>query len=489
MFKLFHSSSYEKVHGDLLKMAVGDFSMNCAPVVGEKSLLSTLKKTIRSLKSLIRIVDKSSSELYQKMEDTSARSTLITVQVEEITATMREMAEGMQDASEHAQYISDQIHPIHTFLEGVKESNSLIVQSSTQFLGEVSSGRVEMSVAMEQMQLISKDSTQIYVKMDELNKALEKIADMTTLIEHISQQTQLLALNANIEAARAGEQGKGFAVVAQEISKMAIQTKQETVNIQELIQTVTTSADGLRGSIHQMQDTVGTGAHTLQGAVSKYERMETFLSQLLGDMRGVDNRLEGVTSNTLSISNSINQTSAMIQQVAAGSEEVLAAADVQLQNILGINESIQEATRSSLSLRSVVSQFKLPSIQHYHALQKELDAWMESATGMRAIMVSLIEARDPVKIKDWYQKKEAQELLLQTCMKELESKLKETSDRKYFSSLRSAWDAFGVIKDQNAAWMLEGEYDKAKQALTSRGRESFKQAVDVATEWMEQVGQ
>lgn len=488
MIKLLHLAEYNQIESSLSKLADGDFRVNSdGVVIKERStMLPILKRTIRSLKSLVRVVDHSSRELHIKMEDTSGKSAMISEQVEGVTSTIREIAVGMQDASEHVSDIADEMNRIHHFLQEVKGKNGSIVGLSEELSEEVSLGKREMSSAMEQMSYISGESIQVQERMNRLGQAIEKIADITRLIEEISSQTQLLALNANIEAARAGEQGKGFAVVAKEITKLAVQTKQGTLGIQELIGTVTQSADVLGESINKIDVTIGTGVQTLETAVDKYKKVETFLVQIVGEMREVDGKLEGITGSTLSITDSVTQTSAMIQQVAAGSEEVLASVEVQQQNLLDINDNIQESAIKSLSLRSSVSQFRLPSGHDSHPLQNEMNSWIECAMAIRAVMVSMIESREIEKIRAWHRKKEMNEAHLEICFQNIEAKVKTEKDRHYFDALCTAWQEFGGIKDQNAKWMLEGEYDKAKQALITKGRSCFKKAMDLVTEWMEE---
>ncbi|WP_373232401.1 methyl-accepting chemotaxis protein [Cohnella sp.] len=483
--KLFRSFTSRWIEEQLANMAVGDFSTNLSFNGRGHFLMVALKKTISSLKALIRLVDRSSKHLHKKMMDMRAKSELITEQVEGVTSTIREIAVGMQDTSEYAQKMADDMAQINVVLKNASENNASLVQASLDFSEEVAAGKQEMISAKEQMNRISNESTGIHEGMNELNHALGQITNIVRLIEEISGQTQLLALNANIEAARAGEQGKGFAVVASEISKLAIQTKQATCSINEQIQWVTGNAQGLKTGIDNMQEAVGVGVHTMEESVNKYEEMETFLGRILIQMKEVDGQFGVITANSFSIVDSLNQTSAMIEEVAAGCQEVLASTEIQQENILQINEDIREATRSSLSLRSVVSQFKLPSRSESHPLQKELDRWVECSLGIRSIMVSMIDSRGDEKIRYWYREKEAMESELAACFQLLGEKSTDKINKAYFDSLGSSWQEFSVVKDQNAKWMLEAEYDKAKQGLINKGRERFKRAMDIANEWME----
>ena len=88
---------------------------------------------------------------------------------------------------------------------------------------------------MEQINKSTKESREV---IEELGNQSKTILEIVNVINEISDQTSLLALNASIEAARAGEQGKGFAVVAEEIKKLADQTRGSVENIESIISKV-----------------------------------------------------------------------------------------------------------------------------------------------------------------------------------------------------------------------------------------------------------
>jgi methyl-accepting chemotaxis protein len=476
----------KQIEEALNKMAMGDFSTSVLSFQKRRSpIIKVIDKTYRGLKGLILIVETSSKLLHGKMEDIGSKSKQIEEQVDGVTSIIREMSGGMQDASENVQKIAGEMSDIHLHLEEVRVTSGRVVESSLAFAEEVTSGKGGMESAVQQMRRIAQDSGHIRSGMNELDQAIQLISHFTRVIEEISIQTQLLALNANIEAARAGEQGKGFAVVAGEISKLSVQTKLATVEIGEQLLLVTNNSERLAESIDKMQVTVEAGEKEMSMSVARYDRMEKFLNDIVYEMKELDTRITNIAMSSASISDAVNDTSAMIQQVAAGSEEVQASSEVQLQSIREMDQYIYQAAHSSLTLRSVVSQFKLPAATDLHPLNKEVDSVLQCALGIRAIMVSMIYSTEPDAVRSWYERKLEEESRLELLFVQLSHRVERQRDRLFFEAVQSAWVSFSEIKDRNAAWMLEGQYEKAREGLVNYGRERFKRTLDLINEWME----
>ena len=131
-------------------------------------------------------------------------------------------------------------------------------------LSVLEKGKADMDTLVGEVEVSVRNSANAADKLETLNQYISEMNTIVELINGVTSQTSLLALNASIEAARAGEAGKGFAVVASEISELATQTKSATTNITQLIGNVSGSITEVVTVIREMIDlgSVGGGIGT-----------------------------------------------------------------------------------------------------------------------------------------------------------------------------------------------------------------------------------
>ena len=138
---------------------------------------------------------------------------------------------------------------------------------------EVAAGKEKIDELIRQVNISDDASKKV---SEELAKLMEYNGQMQSIIEiidNITSQTSLLALNASIEAARVGEAGKGFAVVASEITNLADQTQSATVDIADLIENISSELDMVVKVINYLMDNSKLQGIAATETASSFETM------------------------------------------------------------------------------------------------------------------------------------------------------------------------------------------------------------------------
>ncbi len=246
----------------------------------------------------------------QGADEQRSRTTEVATAVEEMNATIIEVARNAGDASETAH--------------------------SAQETARIGASQVQDVITV--MDNVSTKAAQLKNEMDDLGTQAEGIGRIMVVINDIADQTNLLALNAAIEAARAGEAGRGFAVVADEVRKLAEKTMQATNEVNSYIGAIQESA---RKNMTATEETTSVIA---KATTMSHEAGDS-LEKILRLVESTDDQIRSIASASeqqSSASEEINHSTGQINRIAGDTVDAMAQASEGIDNIALMASELRE---------------------------------------------------------------------------------------------------------------------------------------------------
>lgn len=275
--------------------------------------VDSLNETKRYLKNFeennLSVKNNVKSSLNSEMEDflrvienfrISIRNTLETI--DESSNESKSLSDGMlmkvKNINEDLVKQDDNYELATSNLSSLKTFSSSMVQtlkdtasSTEQVKGDLIDLNTKNISSLEQLENYSNSVEHMYTSFIELKAQAESIEKFVEVIKSISEQTNLLSLNAAIEAARAGDQGRGFAVVADEVRQLALSTQDSLGDITRIVAEI-------RGSVVQISERLTTQKEELLDIISHYHGSNQTVQDAVSSINDVVTLISADDENT-----------------------------------------------------------------------------------------------------------------------------------------------------------------------------------------------
>ncbi|RFU61129.1 methyl-accepting chemotaxis protein [Peribacillus glennii] len=315
-------------------------------------MADSLKEVMTKISDGSQQLSATSEELAAGSVENQKASNQISESIQSVAAGTDEQNAAMEDAVQIINEVSRHVDDVSISMNNVSSSINLSTESAQQ-------GSDVVNQTVKQMSEIDENVTSSAKKIGELSEKSNEISQISLMIQSISEQTNLLALNAAIEAARAGEHGKGFAVVADEVRKLAEQSSKSASQINDIIIDI---KDGIKDSMNLVEK---GSSSAKEGLLLVNESGKAFgdiknsvltvsanISEVGAAMDNMRNRIAQVVSHIENVSGTSVDVNVHSQNVAASSQQMTASME-------DVSYVAQELAKMAVELEEVISQFKL----------------------------------------------------------------------------------------------------------------------------------
>lgn len=311
--------------------------------IGE--LANSFNHFVDKLRSIIEQMANHSKTIASATETLSLSTVEISSTTEELSMQTNNIASAGEEAATNVTHIAQSAENMSSNIATV----AIAIEEMNSSLSEVAKNcQMEAQAALN----ASDHAKQMQVHVENLGTVARDIGNVLEMINDVTDQINLLALNASIEAASAGDAGKGFAVVADEVKELAKQSANSTKTIEEQINSMQTATKESIASIVKISAIIEENTQISQSIMGAVEEQSSTIAEISKNMATTKLSADGITSNVSESSKGLNEISSNISHMHE-------AVKMNAKNITTTTKSISDLALLAEQLKDISSKFQI----------------------------------------------------------------------------------------------------------------------------------
>lgn len=315
--------------------------------------LKTMEQDKEQISNMMNQLMAASKQLATSIGIVSEKMNILEASTNHTMASMQEVTQGTTDTAESIQLQLEKTNQIQNTIEQVKNRSSVMTEALEDTRAELNSSRENIDTLIDRTKISNDANENVSKELEELNTYTVQMHSIIELIDNITTQTSLLALNASIEAARAGEAGRGFSVVASEISNLATQTQDATVDITTLIENISKELEEVIRVIAQMIENAKEQNKAASNTAKSFSAIADKTTMVYEEAAQMKSIVAELTNANNIIASGIETISAATEEVTAHSNETYEITSENTKTTAEISRIIEELDQMTKDLTTL----------------------------------------------------------------------------------------------------------------------------------------
>lgn len=342
-------------------LSQGDFTQ-IIPITSRDEfgqMFTNFNHTSRLLQQMITKLSVHANHVATTSQQLTASAGQSSLAAQVVATTIQEVASGAEYQMRGTEESAQSMEELATGIQIVAESCAIVSDVSLVASQKAFQGNEIIQNAIMDMNNASQTVSETSDVITSLSERTNKIDHIIEIISDLSNQTNLLSLNASIEAARAGEYGRGFSVVAAKIRELAEESRHSADQVKMLIDEIKRDTKEAVQSMHMGTKTVKQGTYLVQQAGEVFTYILQDLDSMVGRIQEISASAEEMSAGSEQVTSTVEELSRIAARASDNSQSVAASTQEQLASMEEVAASSKSLIIMVEELQELISAFKI----------------------------------------------------------------------------------------------------------------------------------
>ncbi|MBW3695026.1 methyl-accepting chemotaxis protein [Vibrio sp. T187] len=335
LFKKIVLERTEKLKKSLTQLAQGEGDLSAHLEVGDRDQIGEVAEQfnlfLTKFKGIVESIIHNANDVERSISN--------------VKDTTNAIADKINVQEQQTQQITSAVHQVTHSIKDISSDTEVAADNTRETDEEIKQSSADMLSSVDDIKRLAASMTESAKVIEQLSDHSDQIGSVLDVIKSISEQTNLLALNAAIEAARAGEQGRGFAVVADEVRALAHRTQESVSSIQETVDSLQLLAKQAVDGVNQNIETTSRAEECVDKVAARLEHSKQLES--------------AIAASISSIAGAMEQQAEMSTQMESNIDVLQASSVESNQDLQRLTEQLEHVSSQANLLTLELGKFKL----------------------------------------------------------------------------------------------------------------------------------